>query len=80
MADGKIPIRELVTNQVRAHLDIVLAVGTSVQLDNFKSKRQDVQRVLREQESHEDSLIGRVIFNVFRLRENFYQLFSHGHY
>ena len=38
MADGRIPLRELVTNQNRGQLEILLAAGTSIQLENLKSK------------------------------------------
>ena len=38
MADGRIPLRELVTNQNRGQLDIILAAGTSIQLENLKTK------------------------------------------
>ena len=57
MADGKIPIRELITNQVRGHLDVVLAVGTSVQIENFKSKRADLTSIIEAQNITENSII-----------------------
>ena len=38
MADGRIPLRELVTNQNRGQLEILLAAGTSIQLENLKTK------------------------------------------
>jgi len=57
MADGKVPIRELASNQVRGHLEVVLAVGTSVQIDNFKNKRADVSRLVNLQSALENSII-----------------------
>ena len=79
MADGRIPLRELVTNQNRGQLDIILAAGTSIQLENLKTKvligslnppiifdyfqRSDISQILALDDEKSNTLIAQSLQN-----------------
>lgn len=57
MADGKIPLRDLSSNQVRGYVSVLLAAGTSVQLDHLKCLRGDVKNMAETEELRNQSII-----------------------
>lgn len=63
MADGRIPLRELVTNQNRGQLEILIAAGTSIQLENLKSKRSDISQILALDDEKSNTLIAQSLQN-----------------
>ena len=57
MADGKLPLRDLSTGQIRGHLSVLLAAGTSVQIENLKAMRSDLKQIILEDQAKSDLLI-----------------------
>ena len=64
MADGKIPIRDLSSNQVRGYVSVLLAAGTSVQLDHLKSIRSDVKDIADMEDSKNETVISQSLENI----------------
>ena len=61
MADGKIPLRDISSEQIRGYLSVLLAAGTSVQLDQLKNVRSDLKSEIAKQESLHQTLIAESI-------------------
>jgi hypothetical protein len=63
MADGKIPLRDLSTNQIRGYANVLLAAGTSVQLDNLKALRPDVRHIFDLENQKNETLLSNMNLN-----------------
>lgn len=61
MGDGKIPLRDISSDQIRGYLSVLLAAGTSVQLDHLKNVRSDLKSEISKQETLQQTIIAESI-------------------
>ena len=66
MADGKLPLRDLSTGQIRGHLSVLLAAGTSIQIENLKLMRSDLKQIVLEDQAKSDLLINESLQDLVR--------------
>ena len=57
MADGAIPLRDISTNQIRGYANVLLACGTSVQIEQLKQARQDVREMGQSESLKNETLV-----------------------